>query len=318
MARTIKSNALTPGQILIVEGKVYFSRITKRLDGEDLQRDMQSRKNAGLQTITDPYASLTLYDTVAQATGNQVADTYLYESIYQGKKGVPNQFVATSKSKKNADGTYKNPLPRCYELQPDGTFKEFVPRSEFAQDLKVQIVQRVYAAEPNNGISFDAILVMEPVKYYERNDTVNTLSQLGINITPLTDAERAAQTPKVEIPAPVVTPVTGSTQISGNQFTSVPNANQNPYAGQTVNPQQINPYMQNTVNTPPVNQTVNQQANPYAGQQMNQYAGQAGQAGQTQPDFNTNMAATFPTFAASQQTGNIKPAVPGIQPVINQ
>ena len=148
---------------------------------------------------------------------------------------------------------------------------------------------------------------MEPVKYYERNDTVNTLSQLGINITPLTEAERAAQTPKVEIPAPVVTPVTGSTQISGNQFTSIPNTNQNPYAGQTVNPQQINPYMQNTVNTTPVNQTVNQQANPYAGQ-----------AGQTQPDFNTNIAATFPTFAASQQTGNIKPAVPGIQPVINQ
>ena len=316
MARTIKSNALTPGQILIVEGKVYFSRITKRLDGEDLQRDMQSRKNAGLQPITDPYASLTLYDTVAQATGNQVADTYLYESIYQGKKGVPNQFVATSKSKKNADGTYKNPLPRCYEIQSDGTFKEFVPRSEFAQDLKVRIVQRVYAAEPNNGISFDAILVMEPVRYYERNDTVNTLSQLGINITPLTEAERAAQTPKVEIPAPVVTPVvtpvTGSTQISGNQFTSVPNTNQNPYAGQTVNPQQINPYMQNTVNTPPVNQTVNQQVNPYAGQQMNQYAGQ------TQPDFNTNMAATFPTFAATGQTSNIKPAVPGIQPVINQ
>ena len=315
MARTIKSNALTPGQILIVEGKVYFSRITKRLDGEDLQRDMQSRKNAGLQPITDPYASLTLYDTVAQATGNQVADTYLYESIYQGKKGVPNQFIATSKSKKNADGTYKNPLPRCYELQPDGTFKEFVPRSEFAQDLKVRIVQRVYAAEPNNGISFDAILVMEPVRYYERNDTVNTLSQLGINITPLTEAERAAQTPNVEIPAPVATPVTGSTQISGNQFTSVPNTNQNPYARQTVNPQQINPYMQNTVNTHPVNQTVNQQANPYAGQQMNQYAGQAGQA---QPDFNTNMAATFPTFAATGQTSNIKPAAPGIQPVINQ
>ena len=87
MARTIKSNALTPGQILIVEGKVYFSRVTRRLDGEDLQRDMQSRKNAGLQPITDPYASLTLYETVAQATGNQVADTYLYESIYQGKKG---------------------------------------------------------------------------------------------------------------------------------------------------------------------------------------------------------------------------------------
>ena len=315
MARTIKSNTLTPGQILIVEGKVYFSRITKRFDGEDLQRDMQSRKNAGLQPITDPYASLTLYDTVAQATGNQVADTYLYESIYQGKKGVPNQFVATSKSKKNADGTYKNPLPRCYELQSDGTFKEFVPRSEFAQDLKVRIVQRVYAAEPNNGISFDAILVMEPVRYYERNDTVNTLSQLGINITPLTEAERAAQTPKVEIPAPIVTPVTGSTQISGNQFTSVPNTNQNPYTGQTVNPQQINPYMQNTVNTPPANQTVNQQANPYAGQQMNQYAGQAGQ---TQPDFNTSMAGAFPNFTANQQTGNIKPAVPGIQPVINQ
>ena len=48
MARTIKSNALTPGQILIVEGKVYFSRITKRLDGEDLQRDMQSRKKRWL------------------------------------------------------------------------------------------------------------------------------------------------------------------------------------------------------------------------------------------------------------------------------
>ena len=71
--------------------------------------------------------------------------------------------------------------------------------------------------------------------------------------------------------------------------------------------------MQNTVNTPPVNHTVNQQANPYVGQAV-----PTGPTGQTQPDFNTNMAATFPTFAASQQTSNIKPAVPGIQPVINQ
>lgn len=313
MARTIKSNALTPGQILIVEGKVYFSRITRRLDGEDLQRDMQSRKNAGLQPITDPYASLTLYETVAQGTGNQVADTYLYESIYQGKKGVPNQFTAVSKSKKNADGTYKNPLPRCYEIQPDGSFKEFVPRSEFAQDLKVRIVQRVYAAEPNNGLSFDAILVMEPVRYYERNDTVNTLSQLGINITSLSDKERAEQMPKAAIqaptPTPAVAPVIGSTQISGNQFTSVPNVSQNPYATQNVNSQQT--------------------ANPYAGQatpngqQVNPYSGQvtpvaAPVVAPVQPDFNLNQAASFPNFAANQQTSNIKPAMPGIQPVINQ
>ena len=312
MARTIKSNALTPGQILIVEGKVYFSRVTRRLDGEDLQRDMQSRKNAGLQPITDPYASLTLYETVAQATGNQVADTYLYESIYQGKKGVPNQFTAISKSKKNADGTYKNPLPRCYEIQPDGTFKEFVPRSEFAQDLKVRIVQRVYAAEPNNGLSFDAILVMEPVRYYERNDTVNTLSQLGINITSLTDEERAAQMPKVAVQTPVVAPVIGSTQISGNQFTSVPN--QNPYAGQTVNNQPANQFAgQVTPNNQQVNQFGGQMATN--GQQLNPYAGQTAPV---QPDFNLNQAASFPNFAANQQTSNIKPAMPGIQPVINQ
>ena len=76
--------------------------------------------------------------------------------------------------------------------------------------------------------------------------------------------------------------------------------------------------MQNTVNTQPVSQTVNQQANPYAGQQINQYAGQAVPPQPTQSDFNTNMAATFPNFAANQQTSNIKPAVPGIQPVINQ
>ena len=108
--------------------------------------------------------------------------------------------------------------------------------------------------------------------------------------------------------------MTGSTQISGNQFTSVPNVNQNSYAGQTVNTQSANQFAGQVT---PNNQQVNQFGGQVVtnGQQLNPYVGQTAPV---QPDFNLNQQASFPNFAANQQTSNIKPAMPGIQPVINQ
>lgn len=304
MARSVKTNALVPGQIMIMDGYVHFSRITRRLDGEDLERDMQIRRQKGLVEIKEPYASLNLKDVTPLYTNDASVDTYMRESIFQG--AVANQYTAISKSRKNANGEYMFPLPKCYQIQEDGSFQEFIPRAEFAQDLHVRVVLRVYAGTPNNGISFDAVLVLEPVKYYESSNIAKNLEQLGLVFKPLSEKERAEQlavananlAPQNKQSATPVAEPARTIQVNGNAFTSVPNNMANPYNNQPVQPDFGN------INNQQINPNANQNVNPNMNQGVN-------------PNMN-NQQAAFPQFNPNTPVGNIKPAMPGIMPVIKQ
>lgn len=45
--RTVNINQLTPGTTFMVQGKVGFSRIASRIEGEELQQDMRRRQSKG-------------------------------------------------------------------------------------------------------------------------------------------------------------------------------------------------------------------------------------------------------------------------------
>lgn len=267
MKKTINTNQLTPGTLIQIKGRLKYSRLLSRIDGTELQKDINRRQAKGqMYYLTKPYTQATICDAqiiYKNPSAKTEADIFAEESLYLSKSQGYSGYCY------NAHNTSPNSLPWIGTRAADGSVDQIIPDGELAPDQIVTLIMKVYKTKQNNGISLEGVIVESPdVQYYGKNIT-KELEANGIIFRP------APVQPKVETeneeevnvntqgPAPVAPPVNNQDAYSSvPQYNGQPQAQ--PYQGQTQGqPQQQYQYQ-------PPNQP--QQVQPqYQQQQQQQY-----------------------------------------------
>ena len=183
--RTVTTNQLTPGRIFLVRGKVGFSRLTSRIEGEELQQDIQRRRSKGWLPIEKPYTTITINQAeviVKDRNNIQPEEQYAIESLYtsssqRGQGGY--SYTANNK------GTRALPYIAVTRAGGQGIVDQIQPEGELANGLDVTLVMRVFKGKPNMGVSLDGVIVNEPIRYFDNTRAGVGLDGFGITFNPL-------------------------------------------------------------------------------------------------------------------------------------
>lgn len=173
MANPISTNQLTPGESLMIRGRLQYSRLTSKIEGEELARRNQGQR----YPITTPYTTATICDAQIIAKDpshpslfEQWAQNRLYTSKAEGATGYA--FSANNKG---------NSLPWIGVEESKGTVHQVYPEGELAKDLQVTLVLSVFKTSQNNGVGLDGVIVHEPLRLFSPNDAASVLKQHGYN-----------------------------------------------------------------------------------------------------------------------------------------
>lgn len=184
----ISNSQLIPNKSVIVTGEITFSRVTKKIDGEELKR----RDENARFPHTRPYTTLTLGNVQLQPENpNELSinEQYIIGKMFTSKTHPERKWCLTLENKGNS-------LPTICQggVNPDGTpnATQIKPTGELANGLHVTVVIRVFKGNPNCGISLDTIIVNEPIKYYD-GANASVLESRGITFVPDEAAKKAAQ-----------------------------------------------------------------------------------------------------------------------------
>lgn len=227
--RTVKVNELQEGQIFYVRGYVDFSRINSQIAGEELKKDNERRKSRNVTPYDRPYTRISLTKAQglqASAAGNTLLDTFAKESPFERKNRDASEgpfYEAVNK------GLY---LPDVYIREADGSLTSVVPEGELAQGLHVTCMMRIYGSKnyQNKGISLDAVICEEPIRYYQGNSTAKSLTDMGMKVNNPTAPRRADNSAE-------------TTEATQNQTAPYQPPVQAPPVSAPVAPPQGNPYM---------------------------------------------------------------------------
>lgn len=206
----INLNTVPIGATIAVRGRVSWSHISRLYDGEELDRENKRRSEiTRIQSNLPPHTRLSLDhceimepDPTQPSIFGQYLSQRLWTSIKHPEAGKC--YDAISK--------LKTP-PKVYQANPDGSADEIIlaEGQELAVGLDVTVFLRTYKPKVamNNGVSFDSVVINEPVRFFEAggNSTIaNTLAAYGLTINktaeaPVPAADAAPQAP-IQAPAP--------------------------------------------------------------------------------------------------------------------
>lgn len=226
----ISTDQLTPGAVIIVEGSVTYSRITKFVEGEELVRENQRKASRGMIPSDKPYTTIAIANAkIVPLNPNALTLEEQYvQSRFYNSKNDPSLICYQYENK----SPY---LPRISQAREGSanTFDQIVPQGELANGLKVMLIMTIYASKKfgKNALGLEQIVSKEPIRYYDGSNTAKALAQRGMTYVPLTpEKDKAAITPKE----------TASTATAAATATAAPTAPTAPVA--PVAPQ-ANPYM---------------------------------------------------------------------------
>lgn len=173
MVNSINTNQLTPGDSIMIRGRLQYSRLTSKIQGEEL-----AKRNRGQRyPITTPYTTATICDAQIITKNpshpslfEQWAQNHLYTSKAEGTTGYA--FSANNKG---------NSLPWIGVEESKGNVHQVYPEGELAKDLQVTLVLSVFKTSQNNGVGLDGVIIHEPLRLFSPNDATSVLKQHGYN-----------------------------------------------------------------------------------------------------------------------------------------
>jgi hypothetical protein len=225
--RTVPAEALKEGSVILIKGKLAFSRLAQRIDGQALADSVarQRAQNVLYPTIV-PYTTVTLTDVevlFADPSAPTPEETFVLESTYLSKSGDN-----AGKTCYSIDNT-GNSLPPVLELTGENnSYTQVILDKDLATGLDVKLVLNVFKPREHikRGIGIAQVLVDEAIKYYASGVDINALAARGIIVTggiqAVPDAPAAApaaSAPNNTVihdglpmpgPAPVAQPVTAA------------------------------------------------------------------------------------------------------------
>lgn len=218
------------GDKIIVRGKVSFSEIAERVEGEKLEKKIKKQESIGIKyPETKPHFALALVDVSVHEdyTGTPLA-TYIGQDVYQNKHQKAALNLVT-----------KSPFaPNIYLKQADGSARKVELEAELAPDQEVEVLIEAYTPKNWNrmGASFNAVLLPTgEIKYYSNNAS-SEIEAFGLK--PSVETAPAQATAPVES-APVAPTENGvpadavPNAFAGTNNAPVQPAAQNPFATST-------------------------------------------------------------------------------------
>lgn len=216
----IQANQLTVNAKIYVEGITTYSRLAKRIEGEELAKDKKRKQQRGMVIIDKPYTTISIEDAKIRPQNPaalSLEEQYVQERFYM-KSNVGNTYVYNINNKSPF-------LPPVSQFDPTTKVAQQVNLNgkELATGLKVLLCLSVYQSKTwgGKGISLDGVIVMEPIRYY--TSSVQDYSALGITYVGLPEEEaKEAAMPEHQETAQAQT--SAPTAPVGNAFASTQQA----------------------------------------------------------------------------------------------
>lgn len=180
----ISIDCLSDKEFIRIRGKVDYSRITRKIEGEALAAENARRAQLGLTAVDKAFTTMTLsgaaveFDDPNNLTVNDLyaRDRMLYTSNKHPEKG----YCVTGMNKGNS-------LPAVYQRDAanPNSVKPIFPAEELAQGLDVTIIFRVFKpkrAGMHTGMTLETVICNEPVRTSNGSGSEATMRALGFNI----------------------------------------------------------------------------------------------------------------------------------------
>lgn len=163
MPRTVIAENLREGSLIVVHGKLSFSRLAHPIEGKALEASIDRQRKLGRKYPTlSPHTTVTLSE--AQVLPNDPSgqmtpeEIFVYESFYTAKSG------AVTFSVDNV-GTS---LPPVLAKGDDGQYRQVELEGDLDTGLDVMVVLNVFKPKQyeKRGLGISQVFVNEPLRYY--------------------------------------------------------------------------------------------------------------------------------------------------------
>ena len=175
--QTLEQLNVQAGDKLVIKGKVAFSEVAKRVEGEALARKIARQEQLGMKfPTTKPHYALSLVDVQIdpQYQGSALA-TFYGQQVYKNKKG---QLAIGLES--------KSPFaPNVYHEQADGSALKIELPAEFAPGQEVSVLVEAFMPKQYNKLGSSFVAVMVPageIKYYS-NAASSEIEAFGLKVS---------------------------------------------------------------------------------------------------------------------------------------
>lgn len=183
MASTIKLNSVPENKLCFIQGVLTYSRLTQKIDGEELKKAQDRARAAGQIPTEKPYTTATISNAKVlhtSANGMTIFEQYIDEHLYKSKKNPSAGYHYTGINTGNTlpwIGTSNDNGKNVDQIRPEG---------ELASGLNVILVMRTFRSKTtgNIGRTLDGVIVLGDVKYYQNNTQAESLMEYGITFNP--------------------------------------------------------------------------------------------------------------------------------------
>lgn len=189
----MKTNDLKPGDIFLIQGKVSYCRITKLIEGKELEKRDKELESKGMFAVGVPYTTISIKDPkvihIDKANPTK-AETYAEGKIYKRNDGS-SAYSINSKSRF---------LPRVAHINENKKFDEIKLNKELATDSNVVLICSVYPTKRMNGVGLHTVLILdkEVQAYAGSRDITEQLKRYNIEIISLEDEDQEEVYEEVE------------------------------------------------------------------------------------------------------------------------
>lgn len=195
----VNASQLAEGQLVLIRGKLGFSRLVSLIDGEELKAADARKVQNGMSPVGRPHTTVTLTQAEVQymnPTAPTLEEQFVSERRYASKT---NPASGPNWSIDNKSTT----LPILSVREGDKVV-QIEPESDLAAGVDVTLVLRVYKPQnfANRGLSLDQVVVNETPRFYTGGMNLEALAARGIVFkTPPHSVQAAAAQPSFEQPA---------------------------------------------------------------------------------------------------------------------
>ncbi|GAB3943991.1 hypothetical protein GCM10029976_067420 [Kribbella albertanoniae] len=205
---SISAAQLSEGEIVLIRGKLGFSRLTRLIDGAQLEASDARKVQSGGIAVGKPHTSATI--THAEVICKD-ADNPTVEERYVAERRFASAKHPDTGANYSIDS--KGSLPGIAVPGDGGKVVPDDSGRELAQGLDVTLVLRVFKPKgyANRGLSLDTVIVNEPVRYYVGNTNAAELAARGIVFAAPPQSVQAAAAPGSEQHGAVATVVDDGT-----------------------------------------------------------------------------------------------------------
>ena len=190
---SVSATQLTEGASVFLRGKLAFARLTRVIEGRELEASDQRKVQNGMNPVGKPHTTATITEAKVQfadpATPT-LEERFVAERCYASKKNPDSGANYSIDSRGTSLPSIAIPSDKG-----DGTYDQDTSGQELAQGLDVTLVLRVYKPKnfSNRGLALDQVIVHEKPRYYNLGVDKDELRARGIVLNAPLRAVQASQ-----------------------------------------------------------------------------------------------------------------------------